>query len=197
MFFSLPLPLRGQSGPLNWAALPTQWQGRGQKGAIRSNLQDDELCPSADLVAFVAQQAGHDTVVGGGDLLLHLHGFEDEQRGAGFDVFAELYEDVDDLPSHGSMQVTSPSGSRPSTLAGVKEAVFSPLKLERHLSSFFVECRLVQESLVQLEDVLFHRDPIDPGALRNWHNVHLNNLIVRGAAPVRKFHVRPPIRQPS
>src|SRR5262245_54058628 len=112
-------------------------------------------------------------------------------------MLAGLYEDTNDLPSHGSVQVTSASGGRPSTLTAVKEAVFSPLKLERHLSSFFVECRLVQESLVQLEDVLSDRDAIDPGALRNWHNVHLNNLIVRGAAPVRKLRVRPPIRPPS
>jgi hypothetical protein len=112
-------------------------------------------------------------------------------------VFAGLDEDVDDLPSHGSVQVTSASGGRPSTLAGVKEAIFSPLKLEHNLSSFFVECRVVQESLGQLEDVLSHRDSVDPGALWDWHNVHLNNLVIRGAAPVGKFHVRPPIRQPS
>jgi hypothetical protein len=95
------------------------------------------------------------------------------------------------------MQVTSTSGSRSSTLAGVKEAIFSPLKLEPHLSSFFVECRVVQESLGQLEDVLSHRDSVNPGALWDWYNVYLNNLVIYGAAPIRKFHVRPPMRQPS
>jgi hypothetical protein len=162
-----------------------------------SRLQHHQFCASGDLVAFAAEETGYYTVLRGGDLLLHLHRFEDEQRGAGFDVFARLYEDADDLPSHGSMQVTSASGSRPSTLAGVEEAIFSPLKLERYLSSFFVECRVVQESLGQLEDAVSHRDPVDPGALRNWYNVHLNNLVIYGAAPVCKFHVRPPIRQPS
>src|SRR5262249_37984381 len=29
-----PHTLPGGSGPLNWAALPTQWQGRGKGGAI-------------------------------------------------------------------------------------------------------------------------------------------------------------------
>jgi hypothetical protein len=162
-----------------------------------SRLQHHQFCASGDLVAFAAEEAGYYTVLRGGDLLLHLHRFEDEQRGAGFDVFAGLYEDADDLPSHGSMQVTSASGSRSSTLAGVKEAIFSPLKLERHLSSFFVKCRVVQESLGQLEDVLSYRDSVNPGALWDWYNIYLNNLVVRGAAPVRKFHVRPPIRQPS
>jgi hypothetical protein len=56
---------------------------------------------------------------------------------------------------------------------------------------------VVQESLGQLEDVLSHRDSVNPGTLWDWYNIHLNNLVVRGAAPVRKFHVRPPIRQPS
>jgi hypothetical protein len=112
-------------------------------------------------------------------------------------MLAWLHEHVDDLPSHGRVQVTSASGGRPSTLASVKEAIFSPLKLERNLSSFFVECRVVQESLGQLEDMLSHRDSVNPGALWDWYNIHINNLVVRGAAPIRKFHVRPPIRQPS
>jgi hypothetical protein len=80
-------------------------------------------------------------------------------------MLAGLYENVDDLSSHGSVQVTSASGSRPSTLAGVKKAIFSPCKLEHNLSSFFVECRLVQELFSQLEDVLSHRDPVDSDAL--------------------------------
>jgi hypothetical protein len=112
-------------------------------------------------------------------------------------MLAGLYEDVDDLSSHGCAQVTSACGGRPSPLAGVNETIFSPLKLERHLPSFFVECHAVQEALGQLEDVLSHRDPVDPGTLWDWHNIHLNTLVVCGAAPVRKFHVRPPIRQPS
>jgi hypothetical protein len=150
------------------------------------------------LIAFVAEEAGHNAVLRGGDLLLHLHRFEDEQRGAGFDMLAGLHEDADDLPSHGSVQITGASGGRPSTLAGIKEAIFSPLKLERHLSSFFTEGRrVVQESLGQLEDALSYCDPVDSGAFWDWYNVHLNNLVVRGAAPVRKFHVCPPIRQPS
>jgi hypothetical protein len=95
------------------------------------------------------------------------------------------------------MQVTSASGGRPSTLAGIKEAIFSPLELKRNLPGFFAECSAVQELLGQLEDVLSHRDPVDPGALRDWHNVYLNNLVVYGAASVGKFHVRSPIRQPS
>ena len=82
-------------------------------------------------------------------------------------------------------------------LTGVKEAIFSPLKLERNLSSLFVECRVVQESLSQLEDMLSHCDPVAPLAICDWHNVHLTNLVVHGAAPVRKFHFCPPIRQPS
>ena len=127
-----------------------------------SRLQHHQFCASGDLVAFAAEEAGYHTVLRGGDLLLHLHRFEDEQCGAGFDMLAGLHEDADDLPSHGSVQVTSASGSRPSTLAGVKEAIFSPLKLERNLSSFFVECRVVQESLGQLEDVLSHCDPVAP-----------------------------------
>src|SRR5215510_13021014 len=130
-----------------------------------SRLQHHQFCASGDLVAFAAEEAGHHTVLRGSDLLLHLHRFEDEQRGAGFDMLAGLHENADDLPSHGSVQVTSASGGRPATLAGVKEAIFSPLKLEHNLSSFFVECRLVQESLGQLEDVLSHRNPVDPGAL--------------------------------
>jgi hypothetical protein len=162
-----------------------------------SRLQHHQFCASGDLVAFAAEEAGYYTVLRGSDLLLHFHRFEDEQRGAGFDMLAGLHEHVDDLPSHGSVQVTSASGGRPSTLASVKEAIFSPLKLERNLSSFFVECRVVQESLGQLEDVLSHRDSVNPGTLWDWYNVHINNLVVRGAAPVRKFHVRPPIRQPS
>jgi hypothetical protein len=148
------------------------------------------------LVAFAAEEAGYHTVLRGSDLLLHLHRFEDEQRGAGFDMLAGLYEDTHDLPSHGRVQVTSASGGM-SSLTGVKEAIFSPLKLERNLSSFFVECRVVQESLGQLEDMLSHCDPVAPLALWDWHNVHLNNLVVHGTAPVRKFHVCPPIRQPS
>jgi hypothetical protein len=96
------------------------------------------------------------------------------------------------------VQVTSARRGRSSPLAGVKEAIFSPLKLEHNLSSFFVECRrVVQESLGQLEDVLSYRDPVDPGTLWDWHNVHFNNLVVCGAVPVRKFHAHPPIRQPS
>jgi hypothetical protein len=162
-----------------------------------SRLQHHQFCASSDLVTFAAEEAGYYTVLRGGDLLLHLHCFEDEQQGAGFNTLAGLHEDADDLPSHGSVQVTSARGGRSSSLAGVKEVIFSPLKLERHLSSFFVECRVVQESLGQLEDVLSHRDPVDPSALWDWYNVYLNNLVVRGAAPVRKFHVRPPIRQPS
>jgi hypothetical protein len=63
------------------------------------------------------------------------------------------------------VQVTSARGGRPSTLAGVKKVISSPLKLERNLSSFFVECRLVHESFSQLEDMLSHRDPVDPDAL--------------------------------
>jgi hypothetical protein len=162
-----------------------------------SRLQHHQFCASGDLVAFAAEEAGYHTVLRGGDVLLHLHRFEDEQCGAGFDMLAGLYEDTNDLSSHGSVQVTSARGSMPSTLTGVKETIFLPLQLERNLSSFFVECRVVQESLGQLEDVLSHCDPVAPLALWDWHNVHLNNLVVRGAAPVRKFHVCPPIRQPS
>jgi hypothetical protein len=95
------------------------------------------------------------------------------------------------------VQVTSASRDRPSTLAGVKEAIFSPLNLERNLSGFFPERSVVQEALSQLEDVVSHRNPVDSGALWDGYNVHLNNLVVRGAAPVRKFHLCPPIRQPS
>jgi len=149
------------------------------------------------LVAFAAEEAGYYTVLRGSDLLLHLHRFEDEQRGAGFDMLAGLYEDMNDLPSHGRVQVTSASGGMPSSLTGVKEAILSPFKLERNLSSFFVKCRVMQESLGQLEDVLSYRDPVAPLALWDWHNVDLNNLVVSGATPVRKFHLCPPIRQPS
>jgi len=130
-----------------------------------SRLQHHQFCASGDLVAFAAEEAGYYTVLRGSDLLLHLHRFEDEQRGAGFDVFAGLHEHVDDLPSHGCVQVTSASEGRPSTLASVKEAIFSPLKLERHLSSFFVEGCLVQESFGEVAAVLSPRDRVDPGAL--------------------------------
>src|SRR5262245_16308782 len=102
-----------------------------------SRLQHHQFCAGGDLVAFAAEEAGHHTVLRGGDLLLHLHRFEDEQGGAGFDMLAGLYEDVNNLPSHRSAQITRTSGHRPSTLTGVKEAIFSPLKLERHLASFF------------------------------------------------------------
>src|SRR5262247_4369578 len=112
-----------------------------------SRLQHHQFCASGDLVAFAAEEASYHTVLRGSDLLLHLHRFEDEQRGAGFDMLAGLYEDTNDLPSHGRVQVTSASGGMPSPLTGVKEAIFSPLKLERNLSSFFVERRVVQESL--------------------------------------------------
>jgi hypothetical protein len=95
------------------------------------------------------------------------------------------------------VQVTSASGGTPSTLTGVKETIFSPLNLERNLPGFLPERSVVQEALGQFEDVLSHRNPVDSGALWDGYNVHLNNLVVRGAAPVRKFHVRPPIRQPS
>jgi hypothetical protein len=150
------------------------------------------------LVAFAAEDAGYHTVLRGGDLLFHFHRFEDEQRGAGFDMLTGLHEDADDLPSHGSVQVTIARRRRSSTLSGIKEAIFSPLKLERNLSSFFAEChRVVQEALGQLEDALSYRDPVDPGTLWDWHNIHFNNLVVGGAVPVRKFHVCPPIRQPS
>src|SRR5206468_9468969 len=86
----------------------------------RSRLQHHQFCTSGDLIACAAEEAGHHTVLRGGDLLLHLHRFEDEERCTGFDMFAGLHEDMDDLPSHGSTQVTSASGGRPSTLAGVK-----------------------------------------------------------------------------
>jgi hypothetical protein len=112
-------------------------------------------------------------------------------------MLAGLYEDMNNLSCHGRVQVTSARGGMLSTLTGVKETIFSPLQLECNLSSFFVECRAVQESFGELEDVLAHRDPVAPLALRDWHNVHLNNLVVRGAAPIGKFHVCPPIRQPS
>jgi hypothetical protein len=150
------------------------------------------------LVACAAEDAGYHTVLWGGDLLLHFHRFEDEQRGAGFDMLTGLHEDTDDLPSHGSVQVTSARRGRPPTLTGIKEAIFSPFKLERNRSSLFAEChRVVQEALGQLEDVLSYRDPVDPGTLWDWLNVHFDNLVVGGAVPVRKFHVCPPIRQPS
>jgi hypothetical protein len=150
------------------------------------------------LVAFAAEETGYHTVLRGSDVLLHFHRYEDEQRSAGFDMLTGLHEDADDLPSHGSVQVTSASRDRSSMLAGVKEAIFSPLKLEHNLASFFVECRrMVQESLGQLKDALSYCDPVDPGALWHWHNVHFHNLVVCGAVPVRKFHACPPIRQAS
>src|SRR5215813_8268345 len=88
-----------------------------------SRLQHHQFCASSDLVAFAAEEAGYYTVLRGSDLLLHLHRFEDEQQGAGFDTLAGLHEDADDLPSHGSMQVTRASGGWPATLAGVKEVI--------------------------------------------------------------------------
>jgi hypothetical protein len=150
------------------------------------------------LIAFAAEEAGDHPVLRGGDVLLHFHRFEDEQCGAGFDMLTGLYEDADDLPRHGRVQVTSASRGRPSTLTGVKEAVFSSCKLEHNLPGFFAEGHsLVQESLGQLKDVLSYCDAVDPGALWDWHNVHFNHLVVSGAAPVHKFHACPPIRQPS
>src|SRR5262249_44728835 len=64
-----------------------------------SRLQHHQFCTSGDLIAGAAEETGHHTVLRGGDVLLHLHRFEDEERRAGFDMFAGLHEDMDDLPS--------------------------------------------------------------------------------------------------
>ena len=101
------------------------------------------------------------------------------------------------FPAMGARRSPAARGRGPSTLAGVKEVIFSPCVLECNLPGFFAECQVVYKPLGKLEDLLSHRDPVDSGVLWEWHNVYLNHLVVRSAAAVRKFHVCPPIRQLS
>jgi hypothetical protein len=149
------------------------------------------------LVAGAAEQAGHNAIVGSRDLLLHLHGFEDEQRGASLNVLAGLHKDMNDLPGHRSAQIPSSAGDYAAALAGVKEVVFASRQLQGDFPGLFEECDVLQELLSQLEDVLAHGDAI--AALAVWQGgyVHLNSLSICGTAPVREFHGLPPIRQPS
>ena len=89
----------------------------------------------------------------------------------------------------------------PTTAAGMQEMVRNAAKPKSGMVATIlgVATLILGASGVfgQLKDALSYCDPVDSGALWNWYNVHLNNLVVRGAAPVRKFHVCPPIRQPS
>src|SRR6266545_5595536 len=162
-----------------------------------SGLHHDELGASSDLVACVAEQARYHPILRGGDLLLHLHGFENEQGGTGLDLLTGPHEDADNLPGHGRAQVPRASGRRPAPLAGVKEVIFSSRPLQGDFSGVFDEGHLVDKPLSQLEDVLAHRDVIDPRALRLGHNLDLNRLLVGRAAPIGKIHGLPPRRHPS
>src|SRR5699024_2040558 len=66
-------------------------------------VQGDQGVARVDDVALVHVDGGHGAVLGGDDLVLHLHGLQDHQGVAGLDGSAGLDLDVQDVAGHGRL----------------------------------------------------------------------------------------------
>src|SRR5919202_2741670 len=87
--------------------------------ALRICVELNQARAAVDQRAHVAGDSGHDAVIGSDDGMLHLHGFEHDQRLVRSHRLTLFHKDLDDRAAHGGCK-TSMAGN---TLRGELEAL--------------------------------------------------------------------------